>query len=141
MKKVLFSLLVILVLSSCSKWNDDKDLIYYSQDYKEKEMTIINTPSSEIDALWFEFYNEGKNKEKEYSTYTLIAKSNGSIKKETGTCIIDWGSNISFTSASGEKYIGTWMGNKEKFQITYDLESRTEEVTFIYKETKKCKKG
>ena len=142
MKKLMFSLLVILVVTSCSKWKTDNNLTYYSEDYKEKEMTIINVPSSEIDALWFEFYDEGKNKEDEYTTYTLIAKSNGAFTKETGSCVINWKTNISFTSASGQTYIGTWIGgDKDKFQITYELESRTEELTFVYKKTKKCKKG
>ena len=39
MKKVLFSLLIILIVLSCSKFKGDKkgDLVYYCEDYKEAE--------------------------------------------------------------------------------------------------------
>ena len=141
MKNIILSLFAILLITSCNKWKSSHNLVYYSEDFKEKEMTIINIPTSDIDALWFEFNNEEKNKEDEYSTYSLMAKSNGVITKESGSCIINWGTNISFTSASGESYLGTWLSGKEKFKITYELDTRTEELIFVYKETKKCKKG
>lgn len=100
-------------------------------------MDILGFNTGEIDALWFEFASE--NKSKEHTTYTLIAKSNGEFSKETGTCEIDWQNQITFYPSNGSSYVGTWLNSKEKFNISYDLETRTEELTFIYKEVKKGK--
>lgn len=140
MKKLLFLFALTLIASSCGKKKVEKyhDLTYYSVDYKEKDMTILDFSSSDIDALWFEF--SSKDKSKEYTNYTLIAKSNGEFSKETGTCKIDWENQITFFPSNGDSYIGKWIYEKEKFVITYDLESRSEEITFVYKKTD-CKKG
>lgn len=141
MKKVLFLLSILFVFGSCGKWKGEKynDLTYYSIDHKEKDMSILGYNSHNIDALWFEFTS--KDKSKDYTNYTLIAKSNGEFSKETGTCEIDWNNQITFHPANGSSYVGEWLSEKEKFVISYDLETRSEELTFIYKKVKKCKKG
>lgn len=101
-------------------------------------MTILGNSTSDIDALWFEFHR--KDKGDDYNAYTLIVKSNGTMSKETGTCQIDWNQQITFNPTSQSSYIGTWQGGKEKFAVNYELEDRTETLTFIYKETGHCKK-
>ena len=140
MKQILFSILLVFVVTSCGKFKKDKDhdLTYYSEDYKEKDMSILNNHTSDIDAVWFEFSQ--KDKSKEYNRYSLIVKSNGEFNKEFGSCYIDWNNQITFTPDMGESYVGTWIYEKEKYTITYNLKSRTETLTFIYKETDKCKK-
>jgi hypothetical protein len=141
MKKIFFLLSALFILASCNKWKGEKysDLTYYSVDFKEKDMTILGFNSNDIDALWFEF--SSKDKSKEYSDYTLIAKSNGVFNKETGTCEIDWKNQITFHPSSGDSYVGKWLYEKEKFIVSYDLDTRIEELIFIYKEVKKYKKG
>lgn len=132
----------LIIFASCNKWQGEKynDLIYYSIDYKDKDLSILGLNSNTIDALWFEFYS--KDKDKNYTEYTLIAKSNGECFKETGTCEIDWENQINFYPSNGNSYIGKWFYQKEKFIISYnDLETRTADLTFIFKEIKKCKKG
>ena len=135
MKKVIFSLLIVLVASACSKWKDDT-VTYYCEDYKETDMNILNVHSSQIDALWVEMEED---KDKELTIYTLIVKSNGEFHKETGTFQTDWKENITFLPNGNDSYNGTWLYEKEKYTLTYALKTRTEELTFIYKETG-CKK-
>jgi hypothetical protein len=141
MKKLLFVFALILIVTSCGKWKGEKDhdLTYYSPDYKEKEMTILDFSANNIDALWFEFSSKDKNKE--YTNYTFIAKSNGEINKQTGTCQIDWENQITFYPSNGDSFLGEWIHEKEKYVITYDLDKRSEEITFVYKELNKSKKG
>lgn len=141
MKNLILFLTIALVITSCGKWKGDKhgELTYYSVDYKEKDMSILDVPTTDIDAVWFEFSSE--NKGKEYDSYALIVKTDGVFHKELGKCQIDWEDKITFTPNTGDSYTGSWIYEKEKFTISYDLESRTEELTFIYKEMKKCKKG
>ena len=68
MKKALTvsSLLIILVISSCSKFKGDKkgDLVYYCEDYKEADMNILDVHTSDIDALWIEMTPEKDGKDK-----------------------------------------------------------------------------
>ena len=128
-------------MSSCEKWNGQKyhDLTYYSVDHKEKDADISGFNTTEIEAMWFDFSSKDKNDV--YTNYTLTLKSNEEVIKETGTCEIDWYNNITFHPLNGDSYTGNWLYEKEKFTISYDSEGRTEEITFIYKEKKKCKKG
>lgn len=139
MKKVLFSFVVLLIITSCGKWKGEKntDLTYYSEDYKEKEMTFLNVASSDIDALWVEF--KSSTKDKNYDSYALIVKSNGDFVKELGSCEIDWENQITFHPQNGDSYLGDWIYGKEKYTISYELEDRTEDITFVYKEVKGCK--
>jgi len=142
MKKLLLAFTLLLVATSCSKLKEKKysDLVYYSVDYKETDMSILDFTASDIDALWFEF--SSKDKSEEFTNYTLNAKkSNGEFSKESGTCTIDWYNNITFYPSNGDAYVAKWISDKEKFVITYELETRTEDITFIYKEIDKCKKG
>jgi hypothetical protein len=140
MKKIIFALLVVLVATSCNKWKKDKyDLTYYCADYKETDMFILDQHTSDIDALWVEFYSKGE--DKQYDSYTLVVKSNGEFFKESGACQIDWEEQLNFMPQTGDSYIGDWLYEKEKYTITHELKTRTEVLTFVYKETDKCKKG
>ena len=139
MKRVLFLFAVVLLATSCKKWKDGKkhgEYTYYSEDYKEADMSVLGIHTSEIDALWIELYDT--NKDKEVDGYSLLVKSNGEVVKENGTIVTDWKTTITFNPSSADAYAGTWLGDKDKFSISYDLETRVEELTFIYKET--CKK-
>jgi len=142
MKTIIASLLLVLIASSCGKWNGKKDkkhnLTYYSVDFKEKNFDILGVHSSDIDALWVEFYGEGG--EKEYTKYTLIVKSNGEFVKEHGNCDIDWGIDLTFNPEDGNSYEGDWIYEKEKYTITYDLKERLETLTFVYKKDAGCGK-
>lgn len=140
MKKLLYPLAVLFFFASCGKEKFDKTdtLTYYSEDYKESTLTILGLPANEIDALWVEFSAADK---EDYSSYTLIAKSDGEFAKETGTCEIDWVSQITFYPYGQDSYTGVWISEKDKYEVSYDSESRTEVLTFIYKETKDCWKG
>lgn len=141
MKTIIASLLLVLVATACNKWDGKKDkknnLTYYCEDFKEKYFDVLGINSSNIDAFWVEFYGEGK----EYTNYSLIVKSDGEFTKEHGTCSVDWGNTISFQPEGGTAYDGDWIFEKEKYTISYDLEDRTETLTFIYKETGSCKGG
>lgn len=134
MKKVIFPLLIVLIASACSKWKND-EVVYYSEDYKDSDMTILGVHSSNIEALWVELTAT----DKEYDQYTLIAKSNGELYKETGALQTDWKSSLSFSPEGGDTYNGIWISGKEKYSLTYELDSRSEDLTFIYKKSK-CKK-
>jgi hypothetical protein len=141
MKKVLFSLLIILIVSSCSKFKGDKkgDLVYYCEDYKEADMNILDVHTSDIDALWIEMTPEKDGKDKDYVNYTLIVKSNGDFVKESGTFETDWANSITFNPEGTPLYTGKWIYKKEKYTIKHGLESRFEELTYVYKKTE-CKK-
>ena len=141
MKKVLFSLLIILIVSSCSKFKGDKkgDLVYYCEDYKDADVNILDVHTSDIDALWIEMTPEKAGKDKDYVNYTLIVKSNGDFVKESGTFETDWASSITFNPEGTPLYTGKWTYKKEKYTVMHLLESRSEEITFVYKETG-CKK-
>ena len=134
MKKVLFSLLIILIVSSCSKFKGDKkgDLVYYCEDYKEADVNILDVHTSDIDALWIEMTPEKDGKDKDYVNYTLIVKSNGDFVKECNY-------SITFTPEGNPSYTGKWTYKKEKYTVMHGLESRSEEISFVYKETG-CKK-
>ena len=141
MKKVLFSLLIILIVLSCSKFKGDKkgDLVYYCEDYKEADMNILDVNTTDIDALWIEMTPEKGGKDKDYVNYTLIVKSNGDFVKESGTFETDWATSITFNPEGTPLYTGKWTYKKEKYTVMHGLESRSEEITFVYKETG-CKK-
>jgi len=142
MKQLLLFSGIILLLSSCSKWKDDSysNLVYYTEDFKEMDFEILGYSSNDIDALWFEFYNEEK--KKDYNKYALVVKSNGEFKKELGSCNINWANDIDFMPTNAESYDGDFIYEKEKFTVDFGSDNRTEELIFVYKETgKKCKKG
>jgi hypothetical protein len=140
MKNLIFGCLLVLIATSCGKWNDDKDknkrLTYYTEDFKEADLEILGVPTSEIDALWAEF----KAEDKIYNSYSLIVKSDGKMIKEYGTCSIDWNEQIKFMPNGGKAYIGKWISEKEKYVISFEGKTRTEELTFIYKDTGMCGK-
>ncbi|MDG1334356.1 MAG: hypothetical protein P8P74_18625 [Crocinitomicaceae bacterium] len=142
MKIIIASLLLVLVASSCGKWDGKKDkqhnLTYYSVDFKEKNFDILGVHSSDIEALWVEFYSEKG--EKEYTNYSLIVKSNGEFTKEHGTCAIDWANDLTFNPENENSYEGEFIYEKEKYTITYDLKERLETLTFVYKEKEGCGK-
>ena len=134
MKKIIFSLLIVLIVSACNKWKND-EVVYYSEDYNDTDMTILGVHTSDIEVLGVEITAS----DKEYDHYTLFAKSNGELFQETGALQTDWSTSITFTPNGGDTYGGTWIGGKEKYSLTYDLKDRSENLTFIYKESK-CKK-
>jgi hypothetical protein len=140
MKKVLSSLLIILIVSSCSKFKGDKkgDLVYYCDDYKEADMNILDVHTSDIDALWIEMTPEKGGKDKDYVNYTLIVKSNGDFVKESGTFETDWESSITFNPEGTPLYTGRWIYKKEKYTVMHGLESRFKELSYVYKKTE-CK--
>jgi len=135
MNKLLLPALLVFILSSCCKLKCDKKegYTYYSEDYKNVDMDVLGVHTSEIDALWVEFSSESKSKDLE--NYTLIVKSNGDFKKESGSFNTDWKSTISFSPDSGNSYEGTWTYGKEKYSIILGSDSRSEELDFIYKES------
>jgi hypothetical protein len=141
MKTLVASLLLVLVATSCGKWDGKKDkkhnLTYYCEDFKEKDFEILGVQSSDIDALWVEYY--GKQDEVPYSKYSLIVKVNGEFVKENGSCTIDWENDILFEPETSDSYIADWLVDKEKYTVSYDLGDRTDTLTFIYKETEGCK--
>ncbi|GEM_PF-6738742 len=134
MKKILFALFALAIITSCSKWKDDK-VVYYSEDYKDADMNILGVHSSEIEALWVEFTAT----DKEYDRYVFSAKSDGQVYSETGMLSTDWATNLNFTPDNGDAYTGDWTSGKEKYNLTYELTDRTEVLNFVYKETH-CKK-
>ena len=140
MKKVLFSLLIILIVSSCSKFKGNKkgDLVYYCEDYKDADLNILDVHTSDIDALWIEMTPEKDGKDKDYANYTLIVKSNGDFVKEEGTFETDWATSITFNPEGTSSYTGKWIYKKEKYTVMHGLESRFEELTYVYKKTE-CK--
>lgn len=145
MKTIIVSLLLVLVASSCGKWDGKKDkkskkhnLTYYSTDFKEKNFDILGIHSSDIDALWVEFY--GQDDEKEYTKYSLVVKSNGEFVKEHGSCDIDWYNTLDFHPENDNSYTGDFIYKKEKYTITYDLKERLETLTFVYKKVDGCGK-
>jgi hypothetical protein len=141
MKNLTLVLLIGLVALSCNKWKGEKkeNLVYYSTDYKEKNVTILDASSADIDAVWVEFYKTGKSKD--YNNYALVVKANGEITKELGTCQIDWKNSITFQPDNGSSYIGTWVSGKEKYSLILQEDSRSETLYFVYKPSKKCGKG
>jgi hypothetical protein len=140
MNKLIFAAVLSLIVISCGKWEENKKdntLTYYTEDFKDKDVDILGVPAGDIDAAWVEFYS----KEKEYDTYALIVKMDGEFTKEWGTCTINWEEQIDFSPENGDTYTGTWISEKDKYTISMDVESRTEELTFIYKEVHdKCGK-
>ncbi|MBU2018228.1 MAG: hypothetical protein KJ941_01170 [Bacteroidetes bacterium] len=132
----------LILITSCDKIKKDKidhSLTYYSVDHQSKDATVLNENTAEMDAIWVTFYNKEK-KEKEYTSYALATKKDGVVSKELGSCTIDWKNGITFVPDNGATYQGTWLKEKEKFTLTFGDEERTEDVTFVYKETKECSK-
>jgi hypothetical protein len=138
MKNLIFAVSLLLVATSCNKWDEGKDkektLTYYSEDYKGTDLTLLDVPSSDMDAVWVEFnYNK---ESKVYDSYSLIVKAGcGTLNKESGTCTIDWEEKITFKPAGGEAYFGKWVSEKEKYTISFEGKTRNEELTFVYKDT------
>jgi hypothetical protein len=133
MKKLLFSLVVVLIATACCKLKDES-VTYYSEDYKDSDLNFLEIHSSEIDAIWVKFTETGKHKDAEYTQYTLTVKSDGELYSETGTFETDWQSTITFAPEAGQSYLGTWVGgDKEKYTLAHELKDGTQEITFIYK--------
>lgn len=136
MKKLLFYVLIAFVVSSCSKWKDEK-YIYYCEDYQEKDMNLLGINTSQIDAMWVEF--SAVDKKEALENYTFIVKSNGVLYQESGTFQTDWVSNITFTPVGNTPYFATWTDGKEKFRLAYIIDERSNLLNFKFKEHK-CKK-
>lgn len=138
-----YSLLLVIGIAffSCKKIDAKKDntLTYYTEEYKDKDLELLGVHSSAIEAVWFEF--DAIDKSEESYSYKMFVKENGELHKEYGTCQIDWYNSLAFTPTTNtEAFNGEFTFEKEKFSISYDLETRTEELIFVYKEEKKhCK--
>lgn len=143
MKHLLYTSILLIILGSCKKEdfkkNTEPNLVYYSEDYQSKDFEILGKNTSEIDALWVEFYD--KDEDKDFESYALIVKANGEFTKELGTCNIDWYNQISFYPDNGTKYYGNWIVDKEKYSLNISEASDdiANEITFIYKEVEKFK--
>jgi hypothetical protein len=64
-------LLVLFIAALCQKYKSDtknNDLTYYSENYKNTNMTILDKSTSDIDAVWVEFHS--KDKSKNYTNYS-----------------------------------------------------------------------
>jgi hypothetical protein len=133
MKLFALATFVLLIgLTSCEKWGKGKGKkecnVYYSEDFKEKDVEILGLHTSDIEILWVEYSNK-------YDGYTLIAKSkDGELYKEHGACVFDVDSKITFKPNAGDVYNGSWLDYKEKYNIPIEEGKRTEEITFVYKE-------
>jgi len=141
MKKLAFAFALVFVAISCNKnikpaIKKDAHYVYYNDDFKNADMTLLGVETSEIDAVWFELYynNTPCAITDQPDRYALIVKHNGAFTKELGVVASDWTSYIEFTTNNGTSYNGTLDTEKEQFTIAYDLVDRTEELTFKYKE-------
>ena len=124
-------MVLLFGLTSCNKWKKDNDkkefTIYYSEDYKDLNMTIVGVHTSDIEGLWIEYSDK-------FDTYVLRAKSEGKVYKEIGSCVFDLDSDINFIPNAGSSYIGTWAFSKDKYTIPVNDGKRNGELTFTYKE-------
>lgn len=144
MRKLLLFGLIAVFVSACSKDESryqDGSYIYYSEDYKNANMTILGHETSEIESVWFELYSDEYDsscpKALEADRYMLIVKRNGKMTSEMGSIETDWQTTITFHPENGDpSYEGTWSNQKDRFIISYDLVDRTEEVSFVYKDEK-----
>jgi hypothetical protein len=134
MRKSFFLLsIAFLVVTSCSKWDGKKhkdSFVYYCDTYKEKDIEVLGVHTSDIEALWTEYWKkDGK------TEYALIVKSNGEFYKELGTYSFNGETGISFMPNGGNEYNGSWVEYKDKYSITVENDERSEDLLFIYKET------
>lgn len=131
--------MVIFLLTSCDKFKKDtKKYTYYGEDYSEADMDLLGVHSSEMEDLYVEMYNDVEDKNNRPETYKLVVKSNGVEHTETGTINSDWAASITFTPTDGNAYSGEFQEDKGTYKLIYNLVDRTEEFTFVWKDTK-CK--
>lgn len=144
MKKIAFATLILFVAAACNK----KDVkpsekkgdhyVYYSEDYRNADVTILGENASDIEAVWFELYYENDHcKQESPDRYALIVKNaDGELIKELGNVESDWSSYINFSPDNGTAYAGEMTFDKETISVKYEYPNRTEKVTFIYKDYK-----
>ncbi len=143
MKKIIFASLILLVAAACNKKFEPSKkkgdhYVYYSEDYKNADVTILGEETSNIDAVWFELYYENNHcKQEEPNRYALVVKNaDGEITKELGKIDSDWKSYITFSPDNGDAYTAEMGLDKELITLTYELTDRTEEITFVHKDQK-----
>ncbi len=141
MKRLAFVFSILLFATACNKKikptiKKETHYVYFSEDYKNADMTLLGVETSEIDAVWFElYYNENPCAvTDEPDRYALMVKHDGEITKEFGDLASDWNSYITFTPSNSDSYTATLDSGKKAFTITYEFTNRTEELTFNYKE-------
>ena len=138
MKRIVLPVLLMLLIVSCGKWEKNTKLYtYYSEDYIESDIDVLDINTSEIEALYLEMYNKVEDKNDYPETYKLHVKSNGVEYTEVGTIDSDWKTSISFNPENGTSYTGIFQEDKGTYKLPYEVDNRVEEFTFVWK--KKCK--
>ena len=138
MKKALFLFALVLIATSCSKWKKDtKQYTYYSENYAETDMDLLGVHTGNIEKLYVVMYNDIEDKNNYPETYKLCVESEGAVHTESGTIDSDWATSISFIPTDGTAYTGGFQQDKGTYKLLYELENRTEELTFVWKD--KCK--
>ncbi len=142
MKRILLILTVAIIAVSCGKWNGSKkhDTVYYTEDFKDIDMTVMGVNSSEMAAYWTEFYQKNPtDKDSPYTRYSTIVKTtSGVLYKETGSCVVNWGVSAQFIPENGESYEATFTYEKEKYALEIDGKDGRSEIIFVYKVQKQC---
>ncbi|MFT5860350.1 MAG: hypothetical protein ACI865_002460 [Flavobacteriaceae bacterium] len=139
MKKFVLPLLLVFLVASCGKLKKDmKQYTYFGEDYMEADMSLLDVHTSEMEDLYVVMYNDVEDKNNRPETYKLVVKSNGVAYTESGTIDSDWETSITFTPTNGTAYTGNFQEDKGTYKLICELEDRTEEFTFVWKET--CKK-
>lgn len=138
MKYFVLPILLVLFTTSCSKMKKDtKQYTYFGEDYTEVDMSLLEVHAGEMDDLYIEMYNDVEDKNNRPETYKLFVVSNGEEYTETGTISSDWATSITFTSTEGESYSGVFQEDKGTYKLVYELEDRTEEFKFVWRDA--CK--
>ncbi|MCH2230724.1 MAG: hypothetical protein MK105_10300 [Crocinitomicaceae bacterium] len=139
MKFLILSVLLLSLATSCNKWKKDvNQYTYFGEDYSEADMSLLDVHSSDMQDLYVEMYNDIEDKNNRPETYKLFVVSNGEVYTETGSINSDWNTFISFTSTDGLTYSGEFQEDKGTYKLIYELDERTEEFTFVWRDT--CKK-
>lgn len=133
-KAFLFTMVALFTLSfSCEKWGKkDGVSTYYSEDYRDSNNSYLGEQSSNIDELYFHFYDD----KERANNYKFVAEVNGDYVWHEGT-FVKTQYSLTFTpdDQNHAAFEGSFSEDGKVLTIDYPgVDDTRVQVNFILKE-------